>query len=80
MTGFNVDEHQCITVPSGWGWNDKAGSRWRAADFDAPPPKPKLLAKEPNYIYLAPWFAGTSEVNAMDNERGPSDATDWRKA
>ena len=48
MTGFNVDEQQCITVPSGWGWNDKAGSRWRAGDFESPPPKSRLLASIPN--------------------------------
>lgn len=79
VTGFHVDEQQCISVPSGWAWNDKAGLRWRAADFDAPPPKSRLLASEPNYIDQTPWLAASNEINAMDNERAPSDAVDWGK-
>jgi hypothetical protein len=80
MTGFNVDEHQTITVPSGWGWNDKTGSRWRAADFDAPPPKSRLLAAEPNE-HPSTDRRMDWQPDYPENDEKPlaPGVTDWRK-
>lgn len=78
VTGFNIDEQQAITVPSGWGWNDKAGSRWRAADFDAPPPKSKLLAAEPNYMELTPWLSeNEADATDVDKSNPTTSVTRW---
>jgi hypothetical protein len=71
MTGFHVcDDYgeQQLIAHDAVLWCDKRGSRWRAADFEAPPPKSRLLAADPNSIdhthrhMLAVW----------ENQKGPT--------
>lgn len=72
-------EHR-LFASDGCGWCDKRHSAWRASAIEAPPPKSKLLVKDPNWIDITPWLSDSDERDAMDNEK-PIDAEwEWGKA
>jgi hypothetical protein len=52
-TGFYIDDRdgrQDLIVIDALNWCDKRGSRWQWSTAESPPPKSKLLAKDPNFM------------------------------
>lgn len=79
MTGFYIDERIGLTVTPGCAWNEKASTRWKCSDFEAPPRKSRLLARVkawPSYLF----GVADGEADPRDNDK-PIDAEwDWGKA
>lgn len=72
-------EHR-LFASDGCGWCDKRHSAWRASAIEAPPPKSKLLATDPNehpsMDRRLDWMPDYPE----NDEKPESKATDWGKA
>jgi hypothetical protein len=84
MTGFHVcDDYgeQQLIAHDAVLWCDKRGSRWRAADFESPPPKSKLLAAEPNE-HPSTDRRMDWQPDYPENDEKPlaPGVTDWRKS